>query len=137
MLTNALDFITIKGFKSIASIERLPLKALNVVIGPNGSGKSNFIEVFEFFRQIREGTLKDYVNVAGSAERILHFGSRTTKEIVFDLGFAQGQHALQLRPTAEDGLYLYEEVATGNPGFNLTSKKGANKWRKLLERRLG
>src|SRR5580700_10042376 len=125
MPKNALDYITIRGFKSIASIERLELRPINVVIGPNGSGKSNFIGVFEFFHEIREGRLKDYMSIAGGAERVLHFGSKTTKEIVFDLAFAQGQHALRLRPSAEDGLYLYQEVASGNPGFALTSKKGA------------
>ncbi len=41
-----LDWITIKGFKSIRSIERLQLRPINVLIGPNGSGKSNFIGAF-------------------------------------------------------------------------------------------
>lgn len=35
-----IDYITVKGFKSIASVEKLELDALNVLIGPNGSGKS-------------------------------------------------------------------------------------------------
>ena len=39
-----LDYITVKGFKSIASIEKLELGAMTVLIGPNGSGKSNFID---------------------------------------------------------------------------------------------
>lgn len=38
-----LDTITVRGFRSIASLEKLKLGAINVVIGPNGSGKSNFI----------------------------------------------------------------------------------------------
>ena len=33
-----LDYITVKGFKSIAAIEELRLGAMNVLIGPNGSG---------------------------------------------------------------------------------------------------
>jgi predicted ATPase len=48
MPSNALDYITIQGFKSIASVEKLPLKPINVMIGPNGAGKSNFIGVFSF-----------------------------------------------------------------------------------------
>ncbi len=32
-----LDTITVKGLKSIASIEKLKLGAINVVVGPNGS----------------------------------------------------------------------------------------------------
>jgi predicted ATPase len=52
-----LDFITVKGFKSIASIERLPLRPVNILIGPNGSGKSNFIGVFSRQTQVHEGEL--------------------------------------------------------------------------------
>jgi predicted ATPase len=111
MPTNALDYITIKGFKSIASIEKLALRPINVVIGPNGSGKSNFLGVFEFLYEIYEGKtadrLRDYVTAAGGAEKILHFGSKATREIVFDYSFRQGRYELRLRPTSDDGLYLY------------------------------
>ena len=48
MQNTELNSITIKGFKSIASVEKLELRAINVLIGPNGSGKSNFIGVFSF-----------------------------------------------------------------------------------------
>src|ERR1700735_1583810 len=106
MPTNALDYITIKGFKSIASIEKLPLRPINIVIGPNGSGKSNFIGAFELLHEILERRLDDYVRVAGGAEKILHFGSKATREIVFDFSFRQGHYEFRLRPTAEDGLYL-------------------------------
>src|SRR6266478_4465629 len=106
MPSNALDYITIKGFKSIASIEKLPLRPINVVIGANGSGKSNFIGVFDFLHTIREGRLRNYVTEAGGAEKILHFGSKTTKEIYLDLSFAKRdyRYELNLAPTADDGL---------------------------------
>ena len=60
-----LDFITVKGFKSIAAVEKLRLQPINVIIGPNGSGKSNLIGVFAFLHAIREGRLQDYVAKAG------------------------------------------------------------------------
>ena len=78
MPSSELDYITVKGFKSFASIEKLLLQPINVVIGPNGSGKSNFIGVFAFLNAIREGRLQDYVTKAGGAEKVLHFGSKTT-----------------------------------------------------------
>ena len=116
MPPNALDYITIRGFKSIASIEKLPLTACNVLIGPNGSGKSNFIGVFAFLHAIREGRLRNYVIEAGGAEKVLHFGSKTTKEIDFQLSFAPAfnptahavhplEYVLTLAPTKDDGLY--------------------------------
>jgi predicted ATPase len=107
MSSTALDYITIQGFKSIASLEKLPLKALNILIGPNGSGKSNFIGLFAFLHAIREGRLRDYVTRAGGAEKLLHFGSKTTKEILIHLSFKNevNQYELKLSPTEDDGLY--------------------------------
>jgi predicted ATPase len=113
MPSNVLDYITIRGFKSIASVEKLQLRPINVVIGPNGSGKSNFIGVFAFLHEIREGRLRRYVVETGGAEKVLHFGSKQTKEIYIDLSFANGvnRYELKLSPTADDGLYPSEESA--------------------------
>jgi len=112
MSSNALDYITVSGFKSIASIEKLQLKPVNVLIGSNGSGKSNFIGVFAFLHAIREGRLRDYVIEAGGAEKVLHFGSKTTKEIHIHLSFEdeRNQYELRLSPTPDDGLYPSSEM---------------------------
>jgi predicted ATPase len=75
MPSSALDYITIRGFKSISSVEKLELRPVNILIGSNGSGKSNFVGVFGFLHAIREGRLRDYVTEAGGAEKVLHFGS--------------------------------------------------------------
>src|ERR1700722_9444692 len=105
MPQNALDYITIKGFKSIASIEKLELRPINVVIGANGSGKSNFLGAFRFLQSIAEGRLGGFVPVAGGAERVLHFGSKTTKEIGLSLSFHKGDtYELTLVPTDNDAL---------------------------------
>ena len=85
MSSYALDYVTIRGFKSIASVEKLDLRPINLLIGPNGSGKSNFIGAFSFLHAIREGRLQEYVTSAGGSERLLHFGSKTTREISFHL----------------------------------------------------
>jgi predicted ATPase len=132
MPSNALDYITIKGFKSIASVEKLELKPINVVIGPNGSGKSNFIGVFSFLHVIREGRLKDYVTGGGGAENLLHFGSKMTNEISFHLSFENevNQYKLKLSPTQEDGLYpssesvfFWNKAYTDPLGKQLTSRE--------------
>jgi predicted ATPase len=114
MQSVALDYITIQGFKSIASLEKLPLKPVNLLIGPNGSGKSNFIGVFAFLHAIREGRLRDYVTRAGGAEKLLHFGSKTTKEILIHLSFSNevNQYELKLSPTEDDGLYPSSEKSS-------------------------
>ena len=113
MPSNAPDYITIKGFKSIASLENLELRPINIIIGPNGSGKSNFIGAFSLLHAIREGRLQDYVTAAGGAEKLLHFGSKTTKEISFYLSFVGqvNQYELKLSPADDDGLFPIEETA--------------------------
>lgn len=113
MNTPELDYITVKGFKSIASVDKLELRPINVIIGPNGSGKSNFIGVFSFLHEVREGRLLNYVRGGGGAENILHFGSKTTQEITILVSFRQevNQYELILRPTADDGLFPAMEWA--------------------------
>lgn len=107
-----LDTISIKGFKSIASIEKLKLGAINVVIGPNGSGKSNFIGVFSFLNAIREGRLQDYVIKAGGADKVLHFGSKVTKQLYINISFQDRQNAytIELQPTEADELVPHYEL---------------------------
>lgn len=106
-----LDTITVKGFKSIASIEKLKLGAINVVIGPNGSGKSNFIGVFSFLHAIREGHLQDYVIKAGGADKVLYFGVKVTPKLEIHISFAGGvnQYEITLEATEADQLYPSSE----------------------------
>lgn len=113
MAATELDYISVKGFKSIASIERLAMRPVNVLIGANGSGKSNFIGAFSFLHAVREGRLRNYVRKAGGAEQVLHFGSKVTKQIEFEISFKKGVNGykLKLRPTDDDGLYPADEQA--------------------------
>ena len=107
-----LDSITIKGFKSIAAIEKLKLGAINVLIGPNGSGKSNFIGAFSFLNAILEGQLQEYVARAGGADRILHFGAKTTPTLTIHISFQDGkdQYEISLSASETDQLYPSNEV---------------------------
>ena len=101
---NELDYITVKGFKSIASIEELRLGPLTVLIGPNGSGKSNFIGVFAFLNALREGRLREYVIKAGGADKVLHCGSRVTETLHIHVSFQEGQtqYEVFLEPNSVD-----------------------------------
>jgi predicted ATPase len=110
-ILSELDYITLKGFRSFASLEKVALRPINVLIGANGSGKSNFVAVFSFLREITEGRLHEYVRVAGGADQLLHFGSKTTREMEFHLSFFNevNQYRLTLKPTADDNLYPASE----------------------------
>ncbi|HEV7503900.1 MAG TPA: AAA family ATPase [Thermoanaerobaculia bacterium] len=106
-----LDTITIRGFKSIASIEKLALGTINLVVGPNGSGKSNFIGVFSFLHAIREGYLRDYVIKAGGADKVLHFGAKATPQLEIHISFQgeKSQYKIVLGATDDDQLYPQTE----------------------------
>jgi predicted ATPase len=101
-----LDSITVKGFKSIASIENLKLGAINVLIGANGSGKSNFIGVFQFLNAIRAGRLQEYIARSGGANNVLHFGSKVTSNLELKISFKDGinQYEIDLIATDQDEL---------------------------------
>lgn len=114
MPSDALDHITIRGFKSIKSIEKLPLSAVNILVGANGSGKSNFIGALSFLHEVREGRLQEYVRSSGGAEQVLHFGSKVTKQIHLDVSFVQGenQYEVAFKPAADDSLFVANEVVS-------------------------
>jgi predicted ATPase len=109
-----LDCITVKGFKSIASIENLKLGAINVVVGPNGSGKSNFIGVFSFLHAIREGHLQEYLIKAGGADKVLYFGSKTTATLSIQISFQEGrnQYEIDLQATEADEMVPLSETVS-------------------------
>jgi predicted ATPase len=109
----------VKGLKSIASL-KVDLHPINVLIGANGSGKSNFVGVFSFLHETREGRLQEYVRRAGGAEHLLHFGSKVTQEIEIQILFAQesNRYSLTLRPAENDSLYVAAEE-----GYSLNGDK--------------
>ncbi|MEM1178206.1 MAG: AAA family ATPase [Acidobacteriota bacterium] len=107
-----LDHITVQGFRSLAEVNELALRPINLLIGANGSGKSNFIGVFAFLNAVREGRLQEYVERAGGAERILHFGKKTTNTMRLEVSFKGGlnRYAVSFRATDNDALLSADEV---------------------------
>ncbi len=96
--------ISIAGFKSIRKIENLELRPINVLIGPNGSGKSNFIQTFALMQAIEAARLDEYVLKAGGADRLLHFGRRTTDKITLQLEFGEAPTRYELLASDDDRL---------------------------------
>jgi len=78
-----LKAFTIKGYKSIKSIENFEPNPINILIGPNGAGKSNFISFFKFLSWMlnSDGKLQEHVAYLGGANDILHDGADVTKSI--------------------------------------------------------
>jgi predicted ATPase len=120
MAAQELNWISVEGFKSLASTGKIDLRPLNLIIGPNGSGKSNFIGVFSFLQAIKKGHLFDYVRTSGGAEELLHFGSKETQQIKIELSFDDNVngYALILKVDNDDNLFaLREEVSFWNKQY--------------------
>ncbi|MBO4631840.1 MAG: AAA family ATPase [Lentisphaeria bacterium] len=99
-----LDEITIRGLKSIRSLEKFELRNLNVIVGANGAGKSNFIELFRIISaMMKTGGLKEYVG--GTADAYFWGGPKQTPEISVKLKFGNNGYDFQLIPT-EDGFFM-------------------------------
>ena len=119
-MARAIDKITLKGFKSIRSLEDFELKPTNVLIGANGSGKSNFVSFFHLLREMVEGRLEQAVNLAGGADVHLFLGPKITKEIGVRLEFGANGYEFSLQPTADNRLILGDERIqyVGTPGYS-------------------
>lgn len=107
-----LSSITVSGFRSLGSVQELPLRPMNVVIGANGAGKSNFIEAFKLLQTLRDGRLNEYVRKARGADKLLHFGSKVNQRIRLGISFGHGvvtAYSAELRMTDSDELCLGHE----------------------------
>jgi predicted ATPase len=103
-MSTAISSITIEGFKSIRSLEKLPLRPINVLIGANGTGKSNFVDFFRLLREMVEERLQFAVAQKGGADRQLYLGPKITNEIVGRVYFGVNGYEFWLRPTVDNRL---------------------------------
>lgn len=102
--------IKINGYKSIRELD-LELGPLNILIGPNGVGKSNFIGFFKFMKKILDKDLQLYTSQQGGANKLLHFGRKTTEKISFGLYFPPNAYACDLISDTNDRLIFEKEIA--------------------------
>lgn len=100
--------LQVKGFKSIRDMD-LELKPLNVLIGANGAGKSNLISVFELLNQLVRSNLQLHVSRCGGANSLLHFGRKSTDQIVITASFGRNDYGCSLVPTDDDNLVFADE----------------------------
>jgi predicted ATPase len=124
-----IERLTIKGFKSIKSLENFELRSLNVLIGPNGVGKSNFIGALRFLSEVAGDNFSGYVQKQGKAPALFHGGLKKTQNLAFEvyakpsLGYQNG-YLVSFEATNDNRLIFSEEEtwvlgsktsATGTP----------------------
>lgn len=101
--------LTIKGYKSIRSLEELKLESLNILIGANGAGKSNFVSFFSLLRALVRQELQLTVAKRGGADAHLFLGPKITGEISARIFFGRNGYEFVLVPTADHRLIYSKE----------------------------
>ena len=112
---NKLREVTIKGYKSIAFDNPVTLKLgdVNILLGANGAGKSNIISFFKMLSYMMSKSFGRYVEMAGTANSLLHYGAKKTPSMSGILKFADNNsidtYQFSLANAAPDRLIITEE----------------------------
>ena len=115
MVRNTLESVTLRGFKTIRSLDGFEPGRLTALIGANGAGKSNFISFFRMLSWALSGpdNLPLHVGQQGGASALLHDGPDQTREIEAELtmrnDIGKNQYAFRLFYGADDTLVFAEE----------------------------
>jgi len=117
-MAQPLDKLTIKGFKSIRTLENFELTNLNILIGANGAGKSNFIDFFRMLRAMMElslpgltrASLKAYIADGGGSDDFLFNGPKITEQIEVETRFGLNGYRFKLAPTADETFIINDEA---------------------------
>lgn len=91
-MTNRIESIRIKGFRSLADVEIDDMPGATVLIGANGSGKSNFIRFFDMMSwMINSRRLAEFIQRQGGADDQLFGGSRISPRMEAELAMRTEQ----------------------------------------------
>ncbi|HML75622.1 MAG TPA: AAA family ATPase [Anaerohalosphaeraceae bacterium] len=130
----ALDKLTIKGFKSIELLENFELSNLNILIGGNGAGKSNFVEIFRMLSAMVNENFANYIMNHGGADDFMFNGPKVTKYIEAEFLFGRNAYRFKLEPSATEKFIITDEgeryldnswktIGTGNRESQITANK--------------
>lgn len=122
-----IKWLTIKGFKSIRSLEKFELNNLNVLIGANGVGKSNFVGYFKMLHELVEGRLKVWTSKQGGADRVLSYGVKETSSFISAIRFGDNGYSAELIPTADSAFtFNMEKLYFHGPYYGITEPSLGN-----------
>ena len=110
-----LSKVTIRGYKSIAFDNPVTLKLgdVSILLGANGAGKSNIISFFRMLGYMMSKSFGIYVEKSGTANSLLHYGSKITPIMSGTLEFTDDKsvdsYHFSLSNAAPDRLIITEE----------------------------
>ena len=102
--------LTVRGFKSIRSLEDFDLRGLNVLIGANGAGKSNFIGVFRMLAEMAEQRLQLYVREQDGPDALLFGTRKRTAQLDAEFYFGRNGYRVSLVPAGDKLVFSREET---------------------------
>ena len=108
-MTDALDKLTIKGFKSIREMTEFELNSLNVFIGGNGAGKSNLVDFFRMMRHKMDGNLQKHIHNGGGISDFLFEGRKITPFMSFEMRFGAKGYRFRLAPGPLEDVFIEKE----------------------------
>ena len=106
----SVSHVTVRGFRSIADLERFELGSLNVLIGPNGAGKSNLLDLFRLLRAMATGRLQLFVAEEDGPEALLFRGRQHTTEIDVECAFGETAYNALLKVVGERLVFAREST---------------------------
>ena len=113
--SNKLREVIIKGYKSIAFDHPVTLKLgdVSILLGANGAGKSNIISFFKMLSYMMSKSFGRYVEMAGTANSLLHYGAKRTPVMSGTLTFmannSENTYQFSLANATPDRLIITEE----------------------------
>ena len=110
---SSVSHLTVRGFKSIVSLERFELGSLNVLIGPNGAGKSNLLDLFHMFGAMASERLRLFVAKEDGADALLHRGRKHTSAMEIELAFPDLTYRVGMTAAGHDLVLTHEETSLG------------------------
>jgi len=130
----AIKYIEIQNFKSIKDSGKIELKDINVLIGGNGSGKSNFIEFFNFLKNIADEKLHGYTRQnksleKGGADNILHFGKKKSNHLSGKISFCCNKGSyhignIVLKNNGIEDIYIFDLLLDKDNKFVFNKEEG-------------
>lgn len=130
-----IESVTIEGFRSLKSIQALPLSNLSVLIGGNGVGKSSFIRFFEMLSwMLRSQNLSEFVVRQGGGDDQFFMGARCTPRIHAHLKLTTSAGINEYRfdlvhISAGDKLMVMNEAYR----YSSSAKPSEARWSELVE----
>ena len=103
-----LEYLQVQNFKSFKEID-LKLNRFNVIIGANASGKSNFVQIFNFLKDIRKHGLDNSISLQGGIEYLPNFKLGQEQNLILELKIVLQDDLLMRRPfqRGKDFLVFY------------------------------